>query len=115
MATSASSPEMSLSAGEIAHEHGALLHSPALRFNASCSGSLAGVMHDKRANHAIFFTTAWFISATTAAASRSTTESGSSKAAELKHMLRLHLGLDVLVPSARRRRRRSDVDAGPAA
>lgn len=77
--------------------------------------ALAGVMHDKRANHAIFVTTAWFSDdgRRFALDNRVRLVEGP----ELKHLLRLHLGLDALVPSARRRWRRPDVDTdvGPAA
>ncbi|MDT0351113.1 restriction endonuclease [Pseudonocardia charpentierae] len=77
--------------------------------------ALAGVMHDKRANHAIFVTTAWFSDdgRRFALDNRVRLVEGP----ELKHLLRVHLGLDVLVPSARRRRRAgaNDAGVGPAA
>ena len=75
--------------------------------------ALAGVMHDKRANHAIFVTTAWFSDDGRRFALDNRVRL--IEGPELKHLLRVHLGLDVLVPSARRRRRGSDADAGPAA
>lgn len=75
--------------------------------------ALAGVMHDKRANHAIFVTTAWFSDdgRRFALDNRVRLVEGP----ELKHLLRMHLGLDVLIPPTRRRRRGSATDVGPAA
>lgn len=65
--------------------------------------ALAGVLHDKRANHAIFVTTSWFSDdgRQFALANRVRLIEGP----ELKHLLRKHLELDVLIPTSRQRRR----------
>jgi restriction system protein len=62
--------------------------------------ALAGVMHDKRANHSIFVTTAWFSDDGRRFALNNRVRL--IEGPELKHLLRLHLGLDVLVSSVRR-------------
>jgi restriction system protein len=73
--------------------------------------ALAGVMHDKRANHAIFVTTAWFSDDGRRFALDNRVRL--IEGPELKHLLRMHLDLDVLVSSTRRRRRQAQADEGP--
>jgi restriction system protein len=65
--------------------------------------ALAGVMHDKRASHSIFVTTAWFSDDGRRFAINNRVRL--IEGPELKHLLRFHLGLDVLVSSTRRPRR----------
>jgi len=64
--------------------------------------ALAGVMHDKRANHALFVTSSWFSDDGRRFALDNRVRL--IEGPELKHLLREHLDLDVLIPSARRRR-----------
>jgi restriction system protein len=64
--------------------------------------ALAGVMHDKRANHALFVTTSWFSDDGRRFASDNRVRL--IEGPELKHLLRDHLDLDVLIPPTRRRR-----------
>lgn len=66
--------------------------------------ALAGTMHDKRANHALFVTTSWF-----SPDGRRFGEENRVRlieGTELRHLLLEHLELDVLVPEQRSRRRR---------
>jgi restriction system protein len=64
--------------------------------------ALAGVMHDKRANHALFVTSSWFSDDGRRFALDNRVRL--IEGPELKHLLREHLDLDVLIPSSRRRR-----------
>jgi restriction system protein len=64
--------------------------------------ALAGVMHDKRANHALFVTSSWFSDDGRRFARDNRVRL--IEGPELRHLLREHLDLDVLIPSARRRR-----------
>lgn len=64
--------------------------------------ALAGVMHDKRANHALFVTSSWFSDDGRRFALDNRVRL--IEGPELKHLLREHLALDVLIPSTRRRR-----------
>lgn len=64
--------------------------------------ALAGVMHDKRANHALFVTSSWFSDDGRRFALDNRVRL--IEGPELKHLLREHLNLDVLIPSSRRRR-----------
>lgn len=63
--------------------------------------ALSGVTHDKRANHAIFVTSSWFSDDDRRFALDSRVRL--IEGPELKHLLRQHLGLDVLIPPTRRR------------
>ena len=66
--------------------------------------ALAGTMHDKRANHALFVTTSWF-----SPDGRRFGEENRVRlieGTELRHLLLEYLGLDVLVPEQRPRQRR---------
>lgn len=64
--------------------------------------ALAGVLHDKRANHAVFVTPSWFSDdgRRFAADNRVRLIEGP----ELKHLLHDHLNLEVIIPSSRSRR-----------
>jgi restriction system protein len=64
--------------------------------------ALAGVMHDKRANHALFVTSSWFSDDGRRFARDNRVRL--IEGPELRHLLREHLDLDVLIPSSRRRR-----------
>lgn len=64
--------------------------------------ALAGVMHDKPANHALFVTSSWFSDDGRRFAKDNRVRL--IEGPELRHLLREHLDLDVLIPSARRRR-----------
>lgn len=66
--------------------------------------ALAGVLHDKRANHAVFVTPSWFSddSRRFAADNRVRLIEGP----ELKQLLHDHLNLDVVIPSPGRKRRK---------
>lgn len=63
--------------------------------------ALAGVMHDKRANHAIFVTPSWFSDDGRRFASDNRVRL--IEGPELKQLLRQHLGLKVVIPLRRRR------------
>jgi restriction system protein len=66
--------------------------------------ALAGVMHDKRANHAIFVTSSWFSDDGRRFALDNRVRL--IEGPELKHLLKKHLEVDVLIPSAPRRSNR---------
>jgi restriction system protein len=63
--------------------------------------ALAGVLYDKRANHAILVTSSWFSDDGRRFALDNRVRL--IEGPELKHLLRQHLGIDVLIPSSRRR------------
>lgn len=67
--------------------------------------ALAGAMHHKRANSALFVTSAWF--GPDARRFADDNRVRLIEGPELRHLLKKHMDLDVLIPPYRGRRRRS--------